>query len=174
MNQQLLKQYLHYDQHTGVFTWLPRGVKSFDTRCAGTEAGTIKIKGRRYCRRINVCGKLHYAHRLAWMYVYGDFPNDEIDHINGNALDNRIENLRDVSRTANCRNMPKYRTSSGAGLVGVNFYNDLGKWRVHIGDNHPTRKGRKFLGHFEDFFEACCARKSAELLYGYHVNHGRN
>jgi hypothetical protein len=172
ITQQELKSLLHYDPVTGVFTWLPRQSKSFNTQKAGKEAGTIKVQGRHECRRINVGGKLYYAHRLAWLYVHGKFPDDEIDHINGNALDNRMINMRDVSKVENCRNMP-HRSASNSKLLGVTWNNQYSMWKVQIADRHPTRKGRKFIGHFRDFFEACCARKRAELFYNYHPNHGR-
>lgn len=164
ITQQELKSFLHYDPATDVFTWLPRQSKSFNTQKAGKEAGTIKVQGRHECRRINVGGKLYYAHRLAWLYVHGKFPDDEIDHINGNALDNRMINMRDVSRVENCRNYPRFKTNK-TGIIGVCKESWSGKWKVQINN--------RSVGLYRDFFEACCARKRAELFYNYHPNHGR-
>ena len=176
LTQERLKELLTYNPITGVFTWKPRkGEKSFNTRLAGREAGSVQNRGngRKGVRiKIRVNNKFHFAHRLVWLYVYGKFPDNEIDHINGNPLDNRLCNLRDVDRALNCRNLT-IRTHNKSGLHGVWFSKKSGRYVVRIGDNHPTRKGSKFIGSYLNFFDACCARKSAELKYNYHPNHGR-
>lgn len=109
------------------------------------------------------------AHRLAWLYIYGEWPSDQIDHINHIRTDNRIKNLRDASSYENSKNqsIPKNNTS---GVLGVGW-NKLGrKWRSNISVNGK----RLHLGCFDYFIVACAVRKEAELEYEYHENHGCN
>lgn len=83
---------------------------------AGSIAGTRTRKG--YIR-IHFSGKLYAAHRLAWFYVHGDWPRQQIDHINGNRADNRIANLRDVSARVNSQNRKRANANNSNGLLGV-------------------------------------------------------
>ena len=88
LTQDYLKSILHYDPDTGVFTWLKK--LSNNTKVMGV-AGTIAQDG--YVKiRINSQG--YPAHRLAWFYFYGTFPQEQLDHINLNRSDNAIKNLR--------------------------------------------------------------------------------
>lgn len=118
-----LRNLLSYEPTTGVFTWLvSRGrVK------AGDIAGAVHCNG--YIR-IQVSGKNILAHRLAWFFTCGAFPAMQIDHINGDKRDNRIENLRDVTPLVNSQNMRGARAGSKSGLLGVEPYK--GKWRARI------------------------------------------
>ena len=86
-----LRGLLEYDGTTGVFHW----------KGTGERAGSIQDKGY---RTIEIGGRSYYAHRLAWLYTYGSWPNDELDHIDRNKDNNSISNLRDVSRSENNRN----------------------------------------------------------------------
>ena len=113
-------------------------------------------------------GKLCLAHRLAWTIYYGKPPEGDIDHINGNGLDNRIENLRCVDATGNAKNR-KISPYNRSGIPGVVWVESQQKWQVTVKNG-----GKQItIGRYSDFFEAACARKSAEPLYGYHANHGR-
>lgn len=106
---------------------------------------------------IMVDGKRYLAHRLVWLYHYGHMPENEIDHINRDKTDNRIENLREVSRSCNMRNTGNYITNK-SGVKGVRFADDRGKWMVSIrvfGKDH-------YLGQHHDFLEAVCHRLAAE------------
>jgi len=111
------------------------------------------------------------AHRLAWLYTYGSFPNGDIDHINGNGLDNRIANLRDVTRSVNLSNAKK-RVDNTTGITGVVKAHTKGKWQAQIGLIATTGKF-KYLGTFDEIWDAICARKSADNAYGFNKNHGR-
>ncbi|MFU6990820.1 HNH endonuclease signature motif containing protein [Pseudomonas paraeruginosa] len=95
-------------------------------------------------------------------------PDGIIDHIDGNTLNNRISNLRIVDRKENARNMSRSRSNT-SGLMGVYWRKDLEVWRATI------RPG-KFVSLPSDgtLFDAVCARKSAEIYYGFHENHGRH
>ena len=154
-----IKEYLEYYPATGIFRWLksPQGrVKE------GDEAGTINNRG--YVK-IGFNRKSYAAHRLAWFYMYGDWPEHEIDHINGVNDDNRIKNLRDVTHPVNNKNAKKYITNT-SGYPGI--YRHYGKWAVQIGG----RKTREFLGVFELWWDAVCVKKAAEWHREYHKNHG--
>jgi len=94
LTQELLKTVLHYDRKTGNFRWL---VKPASRTHIGDLAGCIEPAGYRV---IGIAGIGFKAHRLAWLYVYGEFPN-ELDHKNRNRADNRISNLREATRPQN-------------------------------------------------------------------------
>ncbi|PXW23378.1 HNH endonuclease signature motif containing protein [Paraburkholderia caballeronis] len=103
------------------------------------------------------------AHRLVWQMMVGPIPaGNEIDHINGDKADNRIENLRIVSRAENAKNL-SLQTRNKTGVPGVAFINN--HYRVTIGS--------EYLGYFDSLDEAVQIRKSAEARLGYHANHGR-
>jgi hypothetical protein len=151
LTQERLKELLHYDQDTGVFTWLisPRNnVKS------GKQAGTYDRKGY---LKILYKRKLYMGHWLAWLYVYGKFPDNEIDHINGNPSDNTILNLRDVTRKQNMENKKVY-SNSKSGYSGVTWHSRDKKWNVRIG--HYGK--RISLGYFDNLSDAIAVRIKAE------------
>jgi hypothetical protein len=107
-----LRELLHYDAATGVFT---RKVAVGRLK-AGTTAGW---DGKDGYLRITVDQRRYSAHRLVWLYVHGHWPAGEIDHVNGHKQDNRLVNLRDVSRLANSENKRAAHKGSGVGLLGV-------------------------------------------------------
>jgi len=175
MNQSLLKEILNYDFETGIFRWkvrpshhfkTARGYKSFNTQFSGKEAGHVHSFEKYKC--ISISRKEYKAHRLAWLYVHGSFPKDQIDHINGIRGDNRLCNLREVTNNVNQMNS-KVRNDNNSGVIGVCWNTSKHRWVVQISNNSK----RKTLGYFKDLFEAVCIRKSAEKKLGYHSNHGR-
>jgi hypothetical protein len=123
LTQSRLKELLSYDASTGVFTWL---VNTRNT-IAGNRAGAFRKDGYEY---IGVDGQRYLAHRLAWLYVNGSFPEMVIDHINGNQSDNRIINLRDVAHKTNQQNIRSPHKDSSSGCLGVS--RSLKKWRAHL------------------------------------------
>jgi len=101
---------------------------------AGAVAGYVGNDG--YVR-IRASGTRFLAHRLAWFYVHGTWPVGEIDHINGDRSDNRIANLRDVSRLTNRQNMRRAQADNRSGLLGVSLANNRCKASIRSGGkNH--------------------------------------
>ena len=100
-----LREVLAYDPDTGVFTWKAR-TSPFSRVNVGDVAGNLRRDGY-----IEICvdGRKHQSHRLAWLYVYGEWPADQIDHINGIRTDNRIANLREANNAENHHNLRKAR-----------------------------------------------------------------
>lgn len=115
---------------------------------------------------VSKTGKM-YIHRIVWTMHNGDIPEGmQIDHLNGNRSDNRIENLRCVTATENRMNQGT-RKRSFPGVNGVNYNNRDNLWHAMISDN-----GKKIsLGHYKSFISACEARIVAEVSLGYHINH---
>jgi hypothetical protein len=113
-----VRQALSYDPETGVFTWL-RTVKDRKTRGGHHYSHPAKPNEKGYIR-ISIEGKRYMAHRLAWLYVHGEWPKDDIDHINGNRSDNRIANLRDIPHKQNSQNRRRANVTSKTGLLGIN------------------------------------------------------
>lgn len=117
---------------------------------------------------VRVNGKLIPAHRIIWEMHYGKIPEGmEIDHINHITDDNRIENLRLVTRKDNCKNVSMSK-SNKSGVVGVSWCKRTCKWFASI---RVDRK-EKFLGRYDKIEDAAAARKAAELKYNFHKNHG--
>lgn len=158
---QELKNRLNYDESTGIFTWKDNGTYNVKS---GDIAGCVTKIGYRV---ITLKGKPYKAHRLAWLYVYGKFPEKLIDHINHNKDDNRIVNLREVDIVENARNM-KVPANNKSSVIGVHWHRETSKWRAQI-----KVKGEQIhLGYFDSFADACKVRKEAEKLYDFHKNHG--
>jgi len=114
------------------------------------------------------------AHRLAWLYMTGKWPEKDIDHINHNPTDNRWENLRPINDKENSKNK-KLQPNNKSGFNGVHFqeYNRNDKtyryWIAQIGLNNEII----YLGSFKNKEGAIQARKEANIKYGFHENHGK-
>ena len=128
-----LRQVLDYDPQTGVFKWRERVAKCVHI---GDVAG-CKEKRIGYIT-IGVDGRIYKAHRLAWLYMTGNWPIKFIDHINGNKSDNRFENLREVCEDGNAQNIRKPNKRNKSGFLGVIRYQN--KWRANITVNGKTRR----------------------------------
>lgn len=173
MDQAYLNNILTYNPELGKLYWKHRPVsafrdaalpaeaycKSWNKRCAGKPAMTTMMNRGYLCG--NLDGKMQLAHRVIWTMVYGELP-EFIDHINGDRTDNKLVNLRSVTRTQNARNR-KLQDNNKSGHTGIHKDVRTGKWVASIG-----------LGYFELLEDAVAARKAAERALGYHENHGRN
>lgn len=149
-----VRELLHYNPSTGVFKWLAVSVRM---RPSGI-AGCIKPDGY---RQIKINKKTYLAHRLAWLYVYGHWPSADIDHINGDRLDNSIQNLRDVCRLVNTQNLRKPLAQNKLGILGVFFDKQSGKFRSFI----RVSGKKKYLGGFADPMDAHDAYVRAKRIY---------
>lgn len=154
LTQEYLKSILHYDHKSGVFHWISNGAL----------AGSIQVYGYIH---ISIANRKYAAHRLAWLYIYEKFPAGQIDHLDHNRANNRIENLREVRHSDNGRNQ-KRRVDTSSGVTGVSFHKQRQKWHARIVVNYK----KIHLGYFDSFEDAVSARKAANLLYGFHENHG--
>lgn len=154
-----LKEVLWYCPDTGRFIWQ----ETLSNRAEeGTVAGTYSIRNGVV---ISVDGHRYRGHWLAVFYMTGEWPTGEVDHQDGNAYNNSWSNLRVCSHAENMKNLRK-RKDNPSGITGVGWYKATGRWRVRTPPEY-------YLGYFDDFFEACCARKKYELTRGFHENHGR-
>lgn len=151
LTQDRLKELLDYDKETGAFT---RRVTRGWRATAGSTAGTIK---NGYVL-IRIDGVKYSAHRLAFLYITGEFPPKHIDHKNGDRSDNRFTNLRHASRSLNNRNVRAYGTS---GIRGVHWNRASNKWHAQIKIDGKSRH----IGSFTTEKEAAAARHNAEIAY---------
>ena len=153
-----LRSILHYDPATGIFT---RKIGSANQVKVGDATGSQNGKGY---LNIKLQSRPFQAHRLAWLYVYGEWPEDQLDHINRNRSDNRISNLREVTNKQNHQNASK-RSDNTSGHPGVSWYKQRSEWRAQITHNYK----HIHLGYFNTIEEAVAARKAGELKYwGHH------
>ena len=151
LTQKRARELFEYNSETGVLSWK----KSTNSRArAGDEAGSINDGGYR-CLGLN--GKRYFVHRIIWLYVHGYLPEHEIDHINRDPSDNRIANLREVSRSCNIRNVGNLKNNT-SGVKGVNWNKPCQKWEAKICVNNKML----YLGLYKDFDNAVCARLAAE------------
>ena len=142
-----LRARLDYDPETGIFVWRHRAdfPKEWNTRYAGKPAGTVVG----VYRRILIKKRRYVASRLAWLWFYGKWPNDFVDHANGNKQDDRISNLRAATKSQNSANTSA-PTHNKSGLKGVSWENRAGKWKAQI----CYQNKRRWLGYFDTASEA--------------------
>ena len=132
---------------------------------AGAKVGHLNSNG--YVM-LSCEGKTVRAHRAAWLMHYGEMPDGQIDHVNGDRADNRIENLRVVTNQENQMNK-RVQSNNKGGTQGVYWDKRRGKYQVHL----KAGGVKKSLGRFKDWHEAVYAHWYAKLDEGYHMNHGR-
>jgi hypothetical protein len=158
-SQKALNSLLSYDAETGLLTWKDRpDCKAF--RSAGKPALNYVDDCGYKIVKLDGLGNVK-AHRVIWKMVYGEDP-ELIDHINGQRSDNRIENLRSVSRDINARNLGLSKNNT-SGANGVYWFPNYSKWMVSIRVNGR----RKTLGYFADKQEAIAVREKADRDAGY-------
>jgi hypothetical protein len=154
---------LDYDPETGAFQWRPReeSLKTWNTRFARRPAGSVQ-KGY---LMIVIDYHRYFAHRIAWLIIHGRPVPDEIDHIDHDPLNNRINNLRAARHGDNGANA-KRRSDNQTGVKGVGLW--YGKYRARI-----RRDGKEYvIGCFATLEEAAAARRqAADRLHGTFVRH---
>jgi len=158
-----LKSILDYNPDTGEFTW-----KVSTARCikVGQVAGYLWVNTKRpenkYCK-ITINQKRYLLHRLAYFYMTGIDPAEkEVDHINGNTLDNRFENLRLASSSDNNKNQKKPKNNT-SGFKGVSWHKQHKKWNAQIKVNYK----RIHLGYYNSkFYAALVYARAAKKYFG--------
>ena len=148
LTQDRLISLLRYDEERGLFFWR----KSKGRAREGAQAGAVDTYGYVVVR---VDGILYKAHRLAWLYVHGRWPDGLLDHINRNKSDNRITNLREASQSENMHNA---NWKSKSGVPGVRWRGERNRWVAQIRVGYVTH----VLGSFKTKEEAIATRKQAE------------
>ena len=154
IDQEAVQKLFHYDAESGMLLWRNgngRNVKPWQE---------VKAKNGHGYYTVKIYGKSYLAHRLAWLYVHGSFPNKYIDHKNKIRNDNRLCNLRDVNTTDNAQNisLPNHNTS---GHIGVSWIKSHNAWTVYIKVNQKN----KWLGYYKNLDDAVTARKEGERQY---------
>lgn len=154
ITQSELRRLLSYDPETGVFTWRR---KMSSRALEGDVAGGAFARGY---HGIRIYGRRYYAHRLAWLYVYGVWPSTQIDHIDRNPSNNCIANLRLATPSENSQNTRTPRDNQ-SGFKGVHWDKSRGKWLAFI------NLDKQFLnvGRFDCIAEAIRARRTAEAAH---------
>ena len=135
-----VNEILTYNAASGEIRW----------RRSGKGRPADLIAGRKTKNRYAIVvieGQNYLAHRLVWFLHYGVFPENQIDHINGDCYDNRIENLREATASENCRNWEMHREGK---LFGAHWLKRLGKWQSSV----RVGKKQKYLGVFASEIEA--------------------
>ena len=180
---QFLRECFHYDHETGDLFWKERPRNHFKSDRAWSIANALSVG--RYAGHVSHGNSTDYirvginykgnkwqtrAHRVIWKIVNGDIDNYEkfdIDHIDGNGLNNKISNLRLVTRSQNNQNM-KLRKDNSSGQYGVFYRKDINKWvaRIHVKRKCVT------LGYFNSKKDAVRERRLAEIEYGFTDRHG--
>lgn len=159
---------LSYDKETGLFSW------SKPARGRSKNVGTVVSNRNKKYLSIFVNGKGYFAHRLAFLMVNGALPERglEVDHINGNGLDNRWCNLRVVTKAENQRNCA-LNSNSGSGFTGVRYIKPSrgrkGFWHARLRYNRKEIN----LGSYDNIIDAVIARIKANKKYGFSDRHGR-
>jgi hypothetical protein len=151
-----LHNLLHYDARTGVFSWV---VRTSNRVNVGDVAGFISLG----YRRIRLQGRVYMAHRLAWFWMTGVWPVFQIDHRNGNKIDNRWSNLREADGYLNSQNLRKSHSDSQTGLLGAHPYRGrfqaqitVGGKQIHLGYfSKPEKAHAVYLKVKREFHPSC-------------------
>lgn len=148
-----LQEAFSYDPETGHLFHRRQKIINRFGKIAGCRIKTGYIV-------VGIEGEYFFAHRVAWAIFYGSWPENLIDHINGDRSDNRICNLREASTKENCRNCKRQRNNV-SGHVGVHWHNGDQRWRAQI-----TFEGKRiFLGQFVNFDDAVASYASAAKMF---------
>ena len=162
LTQDLLQELFKYDPETGILS------NRVDRGTTGKKGTPITCRDQYGYIKLGVNGKDYLAHRIIWLYVHGEFPPHQIDHINRDKGDNRISNLRAVTNQTNHRNKA-IQSNNTSGSNGVYWCKRSKRWVGNIKLNGAS----KHLGSFKEKNDAIAAREKANIEYGFHPNHGK-
>lgn len=161
LTQARLKELLHYDPESGAITWASRPSSRVKV---GMLAG--KVHPTQGYRQVRADKSLYYAHRLAWLYMTGEWPAADVDHINHVRDDNRWSNLRGATRSQNIQ-YKSMQSNNTSGVKGVYFH--AGKWAASIQYNGKNRH----LGRFTDLADAKeFVELARDMCFGEFAFHG--
>lgn len=173
-----LRKLLRCEPEIGKLFWRERPVwmfsgkhcestcRGWNKRLAGKEAFTAP-DARNYLTG-RIFNETFKAHRVIWALYYGEWPDHEVCHDDGDPANNRIDNLYDGTHEVNMKNVKKSKNNT-SGMTGVYWDKQRDKWNPKIKVNGKSIH----LGYFDTFEEAVAARKAAEIKYGFHPNHGQ-
>jgi hypothetical protein len=156
-----VRELFNYDPKTGVLT---RKIRSGRKTRVGQIVGFLQNYGY---LMVGIDYREYLVHRVIFLWFHGRWPHSQIDHINHNRTDNRIENLREATHRENGVNQ-KLSKNNTSGHNGVYWNKQVKKWQAYI-----TVEGKaRYLGIFEDIKDAISARKRADIKHEFHENHG--
>lgn len=161
ISAEYIRSILHYSPNTGFFVWKERFdvLANVNRRLAGNRAGTIVKSGH---IAIKIKKRHYWAHRLAWLYMTGEWPKEQIDHKNLNSTDNSWENPREATHDQNNQNK-KIPINCRSGVKGVRFVmmRNLPRYKVRI-----SLRGKDIhLGYYKTIEEATAVRERASKKY---------
>lgn len=166
LSQSEVRQVFLWDDLTRQLRWRDKPPGRSGRIVAGGIAGHVRPDGY---RQVTYLRKAYFVHRLVWIYHNGDIPEGmQVDHINGNRLDNRPQNLRLATPWQQQRNRGRSKNNS-TGRTGVYRISGSSDWRAQIKVNRKAI----VIGRYPTMAEAIAARKQAEKVYGFHENHDR-
>jgi hypothetical protein len=165
ITHEYIREFFSYNKETGDFRRIKRKTWKGNIMMCDRE---IKSKTAYGYLQVNVEGKPRLVHRLIWLWMTGDWPENDIDHVNGVRTDNRWSNLREATRGENLRNIG-IKSNNTSGHLGISKRSDTGAWHAYI----DYEGVRTHLGNFATIEEAIEVRKQAEEELGFHCNHGK-
>ena len=169
----IARRIFQYDPASGVLSWRERAegfgsealMAAWNRRFANRPAGAVNHAGY---LQVRYADRDYLVHRVIWSMEYGCEPKHQLDHIDGDSTNNRLENLRDVPHFENCRNA-SLRSDNTSGTTGISWSKRWKRWVVRL---HILGKA-KTIGSFREFDDAVIARDAAYTQNGFHPNHGR-
>ena len=162
----ILREYLAYSPETGHLTWIKKPSKKTNIN---TRAGSL-VTTTGY-RSISFFGRTYLEHHLIWCWVHGEWSKEQLDHIDQDRSNNRISNLREVSKAENARNRSRNKDSR-VGEVGIWFNKNTRKYVAEITMTQFGVKKKVFQKAFTNIEDAIAARKAKAIELGFHENHG--
>tara|TARA_R100001039_G_scaffold35011_1_gene29820 strand:+ start:4405 stop:4971 length:567 start_codon:yes stop_codon:yes gene_type:complete len=178
ITSEIVRELLHYDPETGIFTWRARDRRWFksehscmawNAKHANKRAGCVWTSPRTGFKRRHIAlfRKTRLEHALAWMWMSDEPLPAQIDHENRDGTDNRWQNIRASNNAKNCLNRSK-RFTNKSGVTGVDWHGRLGKWRARCTVSGKTHH----LGVFNDINEAESAVIAFRASHGFELDHG--
>ena len=170
--QEYFNSLLHYDKETGFLYWKERPATCkqnniFNSKFKNKKVGSVKLGHRSKTEYLTTkIGDKYYAvHRIIFFLNYGYMP-EQVDHIDHNGLNNKLDNLRASNNKDNSRNLPMQK-SNKSGYIGVNWHKSAKKWQARANDKNGKRID---LGRYDNIEDAISVRKKYEKEFGYYEN----